>query len=103
MIPVLFHFQIFQTSALRLPVIPEVQCAVRTKRASSSVTVSQDGLAQSVTKVHFYHHLHHLHTPHTHTYIHTHTHTHSLTHTHILSLSHTHTHTHITVYNYSAN
>lgn len=43
--------QIFQTSALRLPVILEVRCAVRTKRVTSSATASLAGQESVVRKV----------------------------------------------------
>lgn len=45
------HLKIFQTSALLLPVMPKVRCAARTKRATSSVTVSQAGQEPDVRKV----------------------------------------------------
>lgn len=45
------HLQIFQTSALLLPVMTEVRCAARTKRATSSVTVLQAGREPAVRKV----------------------------------------------------
>lgn len=45
------HLKIFQTSALHLPVMPEVRCAVRTKKATTFVTVSQAGPEPDVRKV----------------------------------------------------
>lgn len=45
------RLKIFQTSALHLPVMPEVRCAARTKRATSSVTVLRAGPEPDVRKV----------------------------------------------------
>lgn len=45
------HLKIFQISALRLPVMSEVRYAARTKRVTSSVTVSQAGPEPDVIKV----------------------------------------------------
>lgn len=45
------HLKIFQTSALLLPVMPEVRCAARTKKATSCVTVLQAGQEPDVRKV----------------------------------------------------
>lgn len=45
------NLKIFQTSALLLPVMTEVLCAVRTKRATSSVTVLLAGQERDVRKV----------------------------------------------------
>lgn len=48
--------KIFQTSALHLLVTPEVPCAARTRRETSSVTVSLAGLEPGVRKVMSSHH-----------------------------------------------
>lgn len=45
------HLKISQTSALHLPVMPEVRCAARTEKATTSVTVSRAGPEPDVRKV----------------------------------------------------